>query len=200
MQGIVSDIFTFTENNFGKCFLILYVCPNKYTTLPSPLGRHKFVNITYRSEKMGGVSLIALTSIDSRNVWKEQKYAILRYLQWCSWGFPSSGVWRFVNKQSDPDVSSHRCVLTFKSQWLIDESQDLISRVEISWQNSRTFRTLTNRTLRCPQNIGNQLVIELLLDLWTLKVRKLRRFERSKVRIRLPTDAVPYPERRNYHQ
>jgi hypothetical protein len=45
-----------------------YHCPNKYATLLLPLDRKKFVNITYRSEKIGGVGLIAITSIDSRLV------------------------------------------------------------------------------------------------------------------------------------
>jgi len=50
-----------------------YHCPNKYTTLLLPLGRQKSVKITYRSEKIGGICLIALTSIDSRMEWTEKK-------------------------------------------------------------------------------------------------------------------------------
>jgi hypothetical protein len=48
--------------------LAKYHCPNKYTTLILPIGRQKFVNITYRSEKICGVGLIAITSSDSRIV------------------------------------------------------------------------------------------------------------------------------------
>jgi hypothetical protein len=87
MHGMARDFFTFAENNFGKCLLIfssiniivlinilLCVCP--YVDI--------FVNITYRSEKIGGVGQIVVTSIDSRIVRTEQKLAFLRYLQWCS--------------------------------------------------------------------------------------------------------------------
>ena len=69
----------------GDIQLDKYHCPNKYATLLMPLGRQKFVNITYRIEKkIGGVGLIAINSIDNRIVRKEQKLAILRHLQRCS--------------------------------------------------------------------------------------------------------------------
>jgi hypothetical protein len=55
-----------------------YHYPNKYATLLWPLCRQKFVNITYRCDKIGGVGLIAVTSFDRCMVRKEQKSSIFK--------------------------------------------------------------------------------------------------------------------------
>ena len=71
---------------------------------------------------------------------------VVRFSQRCSWGFRSSGIWRCISEQSDPDVSRASGVLIFK-----------VRSFETCWRNVGGPRKIqTNQTTESPSDGSHQ--------------------------------------------